>query len=30
VLARALRLVEFARAQGYRLDELIEIIQEVA
>ena len=29
VIARARELVEFARRQGYRLDELVEIIEEI-
>ncbi len=29
VIARARELVEFARRQGYRLDELVEIIEDV-
>ena len=29
VIARAKELVEFARRQGYRLDELVEIIEDV-
>ena len=29
VIARAKELVEFARRQGYRVDELVEIIEEV-
>ena len=30
VVQRAKELVEFARQQGYRLDELVEIIEDVA
>jgi GntR family transcriptional regulator len=30
VVQRARELVEFARSQGYRLDELVEMIEDVA
>jgi GntR family transcriptional regulator len=30
VIVRAKELVEFARRQGYRLDELVEMIEDVA